>query len=571
MSDAPIRPLTDALINQIAAGEVVERPVSIVKELVENSLDAGATQVRIEVEEGGIRRLLVRDNGRGIPRDELPLALQRHCTSKLRDADQLTRLGTLGFRGEALAAIAAVGDLTLSSRRDGAETAWQLTNDEASAPVPVAHPRGTSVEVRQLFGRVPARRRFLRQAQTEWLHVLSLVRRMAFCNPLVDFRLLNDGQQALHAPASLDQPSLERRLRALFGAEFVAAARWVELAAGQLRVCGYVAEASAARSQPDLQVFAVNGRVVRDRQLSHAVRLGFEDRLPAGRYPCFALQVDLPMSEVDVNVHPGKWEVRFRDLRAVHDLIYSSIKQSVTEISSGRFYTLRDAPQRPWTALAPAQPLELQRALYAPETAAKQPTNLPLTSITKPVAGPSTGGAPVRWLGLMVGRFGLLKDESSLRVVDIRGLAREVLSQRLAAARPWAVKPVLFPVRIECPDQPTAEALTRALEGLGLEIEALAPDTLALSALPVQAPDCDPAALGAALANLRPDAGVGGFAAALATAMRVPPEAGDEGARWWVRWQSLATEAGIDTDPWRRSLDEAALHALFDPGPDGSA
>ena len=568
MSDFPIRPLTDALINQIAAGEVVERPVSIVKELVENSLDAGATQIRIEVEGGGSRRLLVRDNGRGIPRDELPLALRRHCTSKLREADQLAHLGTLGFRGEALAAIAAVGEVTLGSLREGADTAWQLRAALGAVPTPIAHPQGTSVEVRDLFARVPARRRFLRQPQTEWLHILTLVRRMAFCNPLVEFRLLNDGQRALVAPASLDQPSLERRLRALFGAEFVAAARWVERAAGRLRVCGYVAEAAAARSQADLQVLAVNGRVIRDRQLAHAVRLGFEDRLPAGRFPCFALQVDLPPEEVDVNVHPGKWEVRFRDLRAVHDLIYSSIKQSLEEESSSRFHTLREVSDSRWLKGGGLREAGLQHALYAADAPGSAGYS-PAATLRERLTGKQPGAAQVRWLTLIAGRFGILKQGDSTLTVDCQGLAAAVLAARLAGPDPWVLKPLLFPVRVECAGEAQASLVESSLAALGLTVEYLAPSVLALMTVPVLAPEFDPVALGEALAGMDAAEAPRGFAVALASALRLPADAAEEGAAWWGRWQGLAAEAGVPVEAYVRVIDASALEELFQRGADG--
>ncbi len=550
MSSARIRQLSETLINQIAAGEVVERPMSIVKELVENSLDAEATRIEVEIEDGGIRRLLVRDNGRGIPADQMSLALQRHCTSKLQSIDQLGRLVSLGFRGEALAAIAAVSDLTLSSRTAEDPHAWQLAPDGrggAGTVAPTAHPQGTSIEVRDLFARLPARRRFLRQPQTEWLHVLQLLRRMAFCAPLVSFSVFNEGQRALTVPAAVDEVSAARRLRALFGSEFAAAARDVDTANERLRVFGYVAGPELARSQHDLQMLAVNGRVIRDRQLAHAIRLAYEDALPEGRHPCYALQLEIRPEDVDVNVHPGKLEVRFRDLREVHDLVHSAVRTA-----------LRTAPETP------------SLVSYRPPAFAAQPT-LGLGSVqARETSHPTSPrrDAPdpeTEWLTLLAERYAVLREGQSLVLVDLIGFVQRVLAARMRsemqASTSVPSRPLLFPVRIECADEAAAQRLGADLQALGLTLNPLGPKTLALRALPRVVPDVDAERLGRALAA---GSGVGtsdDLAVALAAAVTIPGLANDRAA-WWQRWLAQASEAGIAPEPFIRRLDAAALDQL---------
>ncbi len=547
-----ISPLPDAVINQIAAGEVVERPASIIKELVENSLDAGARRIDLEVEEGGVRRLLVRDDGIGIPPGQFALALRRHCTSKLRRAEDLARLISLGFRGEALAAIASVSDLTLTSRTAEEPHAWQSRTDaagQAGAPTPAAHPIGTSIEVCELFARVPARRRFLRQAQTEWLQVLALVRRLAFCNPLVQFNLSHDGTRALMVPPVLDDASHARRLKALFGNEFASAAQAVELATPHLRVFGFVAGPALARSQSDLQLLAVNGRVIRDRQLAHAVRLAYDERLPAGRHPCYALQLDMLPEDVDVNVHPGKLEVRFRDLREVHDLLHSAVRQGLGDTP---------LPAAPEAAFA-----------YQP----KLPGLPPLSRAATPLA--RDAGAPARaavsaptgdgdWAALFAGRYAVLLAAEALTVVDLQAYGRRVLEVRLGLAPAGAMptRPLLLPVRIECRDESARQSVEAALRELGLAVHPLGQRTLALRSLPRVAPEIDAARLGLALAERGSDGAVQWLAAALAAALVVPAGLAER-RQWWQHWLAQAAEAGVTPEDFTLRLDPAGLAQLM--------
>lgn len=548
-----ISPLPDAVINQIAAGEVVERPASIIKELVENSLDAGATRIDIEVEEGGVRRLLVRDNGCGIPPGQFALALQRHCTSKLRRAEDLAHLVSLGFRGEALAAIASVSELTLTSRTAFEPHAWQAraaASGQATTPAPAAHPVGTSVEVCDLFARVPARRRFLRQTQTEWLQVLTLVRRLAFCNPLVQFNLFHDGSRALSVPPIMDENSHLRRLRALFGAEFAAAAQTVELAIPAARAFGFVAGPALARSQSDLQLLAVNGRIIRDRQLAHAVRLAYGDDLPVGRHPCYALQIEMLPEEVDVNVHPGKLEVRFRDLRQVHDLLHAAVRQAL------------GSPARD------AEPVGYQPRLAGLPAAGHAATPAVARDAGVPRREPpaSAPGNAAEWLGLFARHYLAFRRDEALEVVDLQGFAGQVIAARLAAetAAVPPTRPLLFPVRIECRDGPACEAVASGLAALGLTVHALGPRSLALRTLPRVAPESAPDRLGAALAERGTLAPTQWLAAALAGALAVP-EGLAERRQWWQHWQAQAAEAGVTVDHFTLRLDAARLGHLIGP------
>jgi DNA mismatch repair protein MutL len=332
-----IKPLPDHLINQIAAGEVVERPSSVVKELVENSLDAGARQVIVKLEQGGKRAIRVIDDGRGIRQDELALSLQRHATSKIASLDDLEQVATLGFRGEALPSIASVSRLDLASAHDSGEHGWALSvrRGEISEIEPSPLRTGTRVDVEDLFYNVPARRKFLRTDRTEFNHVDLLLRRFALARFDVGFELEHDGKSiSMLAPAQSDSEQ-ERRIGRVMGRDFLEHAVRINQERAGLGLHGWVAEPRYNRAQADRQFFFVNGRAVRDRLIAHAVRKAFQDVLFHGRHPAFVLYLQLPPEGVDVNVHPQKHEVRFRDARTVHDFLFSALHHALSDTGSG--------------------------------------------------------------------------------------------------------------------------------------------------------------------------------------------------------------------------------------------
>lgn len=317
-----IQELSDRLISQIAAGEVIERPASVVKELVENSLDAGATDIEVRLEEGGIKRIVVADNGCGIPKEDLPLALKRHATSKIRTLTDLESVASFGFRGEALASIDSVADVTITSRTAEAEEAWAISRDGI---VPAAGQKGTRIEVKDLFYLTPARRKFLKSPATETAHILTQIERMALANPSVRFRVFTNARASLHLPA---QQTAER-VFAVMPEEFKDACRPISADAPGLHLDGWVGLPTAARSRADKQFFFVNGRFIRDRVLQHAVKTAYADVLHVQAQPMFVLSLSINPSRVDVNVHPQKSEVRFRDGQLVHSFVSSAIMRAI--------------------------------------------------------------------------------------------------------------------------------------------------------------------------------------------------------------------------------------------------
>jgi DNA mismatch repair protein MutL len=324
----PIRILPSQLIDQIAAGEVVERPASVVKELVENSLDAGAGSISVDVEGGGARLIRVGDNGCGIPRGELALALSRHATSKIATLEDLEGLVSMGFRGEALPSIASVARLTLTSRVAGDEHAWQIASDggELSAPRPAARACGTTVEVRDLFFNTPARRKFQRSEKTELAHVDAVLRNLALARFDVEFRLTSNGRAVLTLPSAEGREAQERRVAAICGEEFMQNGRYFSRAIEGLSLRGWLAAPAFSRSQADMQFTFVNDRFVRDKLLRHAVRLGYQDVLFQARQPAYAVHLTLDSRRVDVNAHPAKLEIRFRDSQLVHDFVFRTVE-----------------------------------------------------------------------------------------------------------------------------------------------------------------------------------------------------------------------------------------------------
>lgn len=332
-----IRRLPSQLINQIAAGEVVDRPASVVKELVENSLDAGARRIVVEVEQGGRRLLRVTDDGLGIPRDQLSLALTRHATSKIEEMEDLDGIASLGFRGEALPSIGSISRLSLQSRTAGEDHAWKVTvdRDQVSEPEPASGPDGTRVSVRDLFYNTPARRKFLKTEQTEFQHIDQLMRRLALGRLETAFEWRHNGRALQSLAPAIDGAARDRRIGALLGPEFLKHALALDGERSGLRLWGWVAAPAFSRPRADRQYFFVNGRMVSDRLVSHAVRQAYSDVLFHGRHPAYVLYLELDPRQVDVNVHPQKSEVRFREGRQVHDFLFSTLHRVIAETRAG--------------------------------------------------------------------------------------------------------------------------------------------------------------------------------------------------------------------------------------------
>ena len=329
----PIQILDDELINQIAAGEVIERPASVVKELVENSLDAGASRIDVELERGGCGLIRVRDDGIGIEPEEIGLALARHATSKIASLEDLERVATLGFRGEALPSIASVARLALTSRSNAADHAWtvEARDGALSAPAPASHPPGTSVEVRDLFFNVPARRKFLRAESTEYQHVLRMLERLALSRFDVGFSLAHNGKSVWVLPPARSEAERLARVAKLCGEEFAAHVIELHHQSERLRLGGWIALPTFSRSQSDLQFAFLNGRFVRDKLIASAARLAYQDVLFGGRFCAYVLYLDLDPTQVDVNAHPQKLEVRFREARSVHDFMFRTLERALAE------------------------------------------------------------------------------------------------------------------------------------------------------------------------------------------------------------------------------------------------
>ena len=329
----PIQALPDQLISQIAAGEVVERPSAVVKELLENALDSGATQITVRLEEGGVKRIAITDNGRGIDKDQLPLALARHATSKIASLHDLENVGTLGFRGEALASIASVAAVTVTSRTADAAHAWEIVGSHNGSVSPSSGAHGTTVDVQDLYFNTPARRKFLKSEQTEYGHCAEVVRRIALARPDVAFSLSHNGR-------TIDQwniSELAKRSAHILGNDFAEARLALDESAGTLRIHGFAGLPTASKARADGQFFYVNGRFVRDKLLVHAVRMAYQDVLHGDRFPSYVLALDLDPALVDVNVHPSKIEVRFRDSRSVHQFVFHAVQRALAQTSATAF------------------------------------------------------------------------------------------------------------------------------------------------------------------------------------------------------------------------------------------
>jgi len=488
----PIRILPDELVDQIAAGEVIERPASIVKELAENALDAGATHIEIDVERGGIQLVRVRDDGGGIAAAELPMALARHATSKIAGLDDLASITTLGFRGEALPAIASVSRLRIVSRVADAAHAAEINADGGALGTvrPAAHPSGTTVEVRDLFFNVPARRKFVRSDATELTHVVRLVERLALARFDVSFRLRHGGRGLLDAPATGAAGDLAR-LEMVLGQEFPAAAVAVRHGAGPVMLSGWAGLPTRSRAQPDQQFWFVNGRSVRDRLLMNAVRLAYRDVLYHGRHAAYVLYLTLDPKLVDVNAHPAKLEVRFRDSRQIHEFVFRALERALAESrpNLGAVAVAGSAPTDLPALAARASRLPLEpgaRDPWAIVAALKQPVEPPAL----PGASSSAEEQPLGTaLAQLHGAYILAQNRDGLVLVDMHAAHERVLYERFKAQRESgtpASQHLLEPLVIELKAHELSALLERGeeWEQAGFELEALSSTRLAMRRVP---------------------------------------------------------------------------------------
>ncbi len=509
-----IRPLSPELVNQIAAGEVVERPASVVKELVENSLDAGATRLEIDIEDGGARLIRVRDDGAGIPADELPLALAQHATSKIATLEDLEHVRTLGFRGEALASIASVSRFALTSRAAGADTAWRIAREggQLDPARPAQHPQGTTIEVRDLFHNVPARRKFLRAERTEFGHIDELVKAIALARPDVDIRLTHNARPLRLLRPANDETALGARVGDILGEEFPADSLRVDHAAAGLRLSGWLGQPTASRSQPDQQFFYVNGRLVRDRVVTHAVRQAYADVLFHGRHPAYVLFLELPPEGVDVNVHPAKSEVRFRESRLVHDFLYRTLNEALAQTRAGRagdFASGIETPPVPasestgmsrpatraldgsWNrpnqhglGLGVREPLVDYAALFGAASAS-------VSNAVPPDATLSAADVPPLGFALaqLAGVYVLAENAHGLVLVDMHAAHERITYEKLKTARACDgihAQPLLVPLSLALSEREAAAAQDHAeeLAALGFEIARGGPQSVIVKRYP---------------------------------------------------------------------------------------
>ncbi|MBL8379977.1 MAG: DNA mismatch repair endonuclease MutL [Burkholderiales bacterium] len=537
LPERAIRVLPDRLISQIAAGEVVERPASVVKELLENALDAGALSIDVRLEAGGVKSIRVADDGDGIGQGDLGLALTRHATSKIASLDDLENVVSLGFRGEALAAIASVADLTLMSRARGSSQAFAV--EHGAAPHPAALGAGTVVLVGDLFARIPARRKFLKSEPTEFAHCAETVRRIALSRPDCSLTLTHNGRATLHFKAG----SLRARIAQALGDDFVATAREVDVTAGPLTLQGLIGSPADARSGRDAQYFFVNGRFVRDRVLQHALRAAYADVLHGDRHPAFALFLNLPPAGVDVNVHPAKIEVRFRDAQGIHQFVARAVAAALAggagavPVPQASVYAAANAPGNVAPAMAPAAsptatPASATLAwggtsgsLLGQAGVPQSPTAyasfisqaLRVADAAPPLYASAPNAAPLpagdlplgHALAQLHGVYILAQNAAGLVVVDMHAAHERILYEAFKSAldeRRVASQPLLIPATFpaERIEVAAAEDHGETLAALGFEIAPLSETSLVVRAVPALLVDADAKALARdVLAELR--------------------------------------------------------------------
>ena len=501
-----IKPLPELLVSQIAAGEVVERPASVLKELLENSLDAGATRIDVQLEEGGVRLIRVVDDGGGIAPDDLPAALARHATSKIASLADLERVASYGFRGEALASIASVARVAITSRHASQTHAFRLRS-EAESVEPAALAGGTVIEVADLYFNTPARRKFLKTEATEFAHCDEVLRRMALARPDVAFTLSHNGAAKRRLAGAVPSgdaavDNFPRRAREIIGEEFFPHARALDVAAGPLRLFGLAALPAYSRAGRDEQYFFVNGRFVRDKLLTHAARQAWADILHGARHPAYVLFLELDPAGVDVNVHPAKTEVRFRDARGIHQFVFHALQRALATPLSGAASLAETAPALSPQGFSPARQsglavgepaarpyLEFARSAFSDAETAVSPTSRPVSVGTSAQTG--DGAAPL--LGYAIaqlhGVFILAQNIGGLVLVDMHAAHERILYEKLKHsldAGPPATQSLLVPLLISASEaeMATASEQSEALSQLGFAIAPAGPRELAVRSLP---------------------------------------------------------------------------------------
>ncbi|MBU2676961.1 MAG: DNA mismatch repair endonuclease MutL [Gammaproteobacteria bacterium] len=495
----PIQQLPSHLINQIAAGEVVERPASVVKELVENSLDAGARSVEIDIVSGGQKLIRVRDDGKGIDRDELGLALSRHATSKISSLDDLEAVASLGFRGEAMPSIASVARLTLTSRALDADSAWQVEADggKISAPAPAAHPAGTTVEVHDLFYNTPARRRFLRTERTEYSHIEKWVRRLALSRPEIAFTMTHNRRTVLNLVAASNEEMRRQRIATICGEAFADQCIYIERETEGIALSGWIGLPTFNRSQPDLQYWFVNGRSISDKTLSHAARHAYRDVLFHGRYPAYVLNLTMDPAGVDANAHPAKHEVRFRDGRRVHGVVSQAIEVALQDTRPGGHNVTpipmtRDAVfnqgSMPLTAGPSSSAVRETLATYRTMATAPSFSELPGQAADIPPLGFA--------VAQLAGIYILAENSEGLIVVDMHAAHERIVYEKLKRGyddRELVRQPLLVPETISVAETEAnlVEESGHLFEKLGLVVDRSGPGSLTVREVPVLLKNAD--------------------------------------------------------------------------------
>ena len=507
-----IRQLPELLINQIAAGEVVERPSSVVKELVENSLDAGAQSIQVSLEQGGKRLVRVIDDGCGIAKDELALALTRHATSKITSLEELEEVESMGFRGEALPSMASVSRMTITSRTQDAEHAWQVktSNGEVEAPIPASGSFGAQVELRDLFYNVPARRKFMRTDRTEFSHVDELLKRFALSRPDVGFQLQHNNRMVRQFPPVRTDEEMLVRLEAVVGKEFVEHSLSIDEQRGSFGLRGWVAEPRYNRSQADRQFFFVNGRVIRDRLVAHAIRQAFRDVMFHGRHPAFVLFLTVPFVGVDVNVHPQKHEVRFRDSRSVHDFIYSTLNRCLAGAGVGAgamrpgsevYEPVNSGQTGDWAARQPGMAINVAEQIQSYAQLVSSPMGGSGGGGMPPAAEQSDEIPPMGYaMAQLHGVYILAQNLHGLVLVDMHAAHERITYERFKAGLAEdgiRSQNLLVPVTVHVSEREAdmVEEHAASLEALGISSDRSGPQTVVVRKVPTLLQQADMSSL----------------------------------------------------------------------------